>query len=811
MLVTLSLLSGACAEPTPLQPNSIELTSESTTPLTEVTFLVTPPPGTSSNTDIAMLFVDTIAGGEITNDQIPLTRRNDGRYASTITVPVGSLLTYRYIRTSQAGAMEVFTTSEAVAYRVNYVPGPSQIEETIAGWSDVPAEGGTGRILGRIVNQETKEGQRELLVSAGGRTVFSEADGYFRIDGLPEGVHQLTVFSPNGAYLPNSQGAIVASGMTTPAELAVQAADPIFVTFQLTVPEGLSPDAVVRLAGNISTIGNRFNDLAGGTRVSVEHMPTLVRVDPQHFLAVISLYAGTDLRYKYTLGDGFWNAERDAEGSLVTRQVILPDQDVILRDTLTAWGGPGLQPVRFMLQVPEHTPENEWISLQFKLDQWFDPLPMWPLTQNSWYFDLYGPLEKDLTLQYRYCRNAHCGAADDADTAGLDASGRAFAYAEQAEIITDEVLAWQWLEQAPSPASITAEPAAPRPEIITGVEIAPNYPSAWRRSLSQGVDHLQSLGVESIILPLRWEWGQQNPFPILGLNPGRNPLQSEVRQLTQIFREAEIDLMLRISPSSTDQTLSSWWASAVRDPAWWQLWFEEYRLFALSSAELAQELGIDVLILGGRETRPALPDGTQFSGEPSMVPLDAEVRWRALIDDLRAVYTGQIIYELELVSDIPEMPSFLDSVDGILFHWQIPASGGASEDASAIAKGYVPFLDLIDARTGLFNRPVWLSIEYASVQGGATSCPPAPDGSCRSIESFASGQDIDPDLPVSFEEQTKAINSVLLAAYDRAFIQGFFIRGYDPSAILWDKSSSIYGKPAEEVLRYWYPRLNGTE
>jgi hypothetical protein len=29
MLVTLSLLSGACAEPTPLQPNSIELTSHS--------------------------------------------------------------------------------------------------------------------------------------------------------------------------------------------------------------------------------------------------------------------------------------------------------------------------------------------------------------------------------------------------------------------------------------------------------------------------------------------------------------------------------------------------------------------------------------------------------------------------------------------------------------------------------------------------------------------------------------------------------------------------------------------------------------
>jgi hypothetical protein len=124
-----------------------------------------------------------------------------------------------------------------------------------------------------------------------------------------------------------------------------------------------------------------------------------------------------------------------------------------------------------------------------------------------------------------------------------------------------------------------------------------------------------------------------------------------------------------------------------------------------------------------------------------------------------------------------------------------------------MAQGFVPFLDLLDARTERFNRPLWLSIEYASVQGGATSCPPAPDGSCRPIVMFEAGQDIDVDLEVSFQEQTDAINAVFLASYDRPSIKGFFIRGFNPSAILWDKSSSIYGKPAEDVLRYWYPHL----
>jgi hypothetical protein len=57
-------------------------------------------------------------------------------------------------------------------------------------------------------------------------------------------------------------------------------------------------------------------------------------------------------------------------------------------------------------------------------------------------------------------------------------------------------------------------------------------------------------------------------------------------------------------------------------------------------------------------------------------------------------------------------------------------------------------------------------------------------------------------------EQAEAINTVILAAHDRPNIQGFFLRGFNPSAVLWDKSASIYGKPAEDVLRYWYPRLN---
>ncbi len=803
-----SLLAG-CAEPAPLLPSTVELTTDSSAPLTEISFLATPPIGTASNAKISLVTLDTIAGLDLQRFQHPMTRRNDGRYEVKLTVPVGSLVTYRYLRTSPSEAVEVTTSFEPVSYRVAHVPGPAQIEETIAGWADLPSENPGGRIIGRILDATTGRGVPELLVSAGGRTVFSEFDGVFRIDGLTEGIHQLTVFSPAGAFLPSTQGALVASGTTIPAQLEVRPAKQIFVTFQLTLPEGLSPDAVVRLAGNLSTLGNRFSDLAGGMRVSVQQMPMMVRIDPQHFLAVLSLYAGTDLRYKYTLGDGIWNAERDIEGVLLTRQVILPEQDVVLRDSLSAWGDPGTSPLRFLVNVPDETPEGEQVAIQFKPSVWYPPLPMWRMAGDTWYYDLYGPLGEDTEIQYRFCRNAQCGSADDADTAGLDASGRLLSYSGNAPIIEDQVHAWRWLEQTPASPPIVAKPVQARPDVITGLELAANYQPSWRPLLNERLHEMRALGSDTLVFPVTWVWFQQNPSPLLGLDPSQSPMRDELGEFTRHARDTGIDVIFKINPMANGQSASTWWDTADRDRDWWQLWFEQYRSFALTTAELGAALGTEALILGGEWTWPALPEGLLPAGEPSGVPGDALDRWRSLITEIRTIYPGRITFELPMSTELPSMPDFLDSVDAILFSWQVPISGGFESDAEQMAQGFIPFLDLLDSRTERFNRPLWISIEYASVQGGAASCPPAPDGSCRSIALFERGQDVDPDINPSFEEQTRAINAVFLAAYDRPSIQAFFIMGFDPSALMWDKSSSIYGKPAEDVLRYWYPRING--
>jgi hypothetical protein len=723
---------------------------------------------------------------------------------------VGTVLTYRYLRTSPNAAYEVTSFFEPVRYRTLQISGPSTIEETIAGWSDEFIQVPSGRILGMVKDLETGFGLQEMLVYAGGLSTITEVDGSFRLEGLPEGIHHLTVMSMDGAFLPASQGALVAGGSTTPAELTLRPAQPIFVTFQLTVPEPLDPQVVLRLAGNISPLGNRFGDLQGGVRVSIDQMPVMVQVDPLHYLAVLSLYSGTDLRYKYTLGDGLWNAERNERGALLTRQVILPEEDVVIRDEIFTWGAPSSGPVRFTVQVPGNTPADDQVSLQFNPSVWFEPLPMWPVDQSTWAFELYGPIQAGDELNYRYCRNQQCGSADDATTAGGLADGRSLRYSSETITIEDQVTAWKWLEEIPAPVPVTAVPMQPSTQ-ITGIVVAPNYHPSWRSRLQNLSPYIESIGANTIILPIKWQWELQNPWPILSMDPTLTPINSELRGVHQRALDAGLKTMLKVEVDSSTHDLDPWWDSAERTPEWWQLWFEEYQSFALAAADTAAQLGVESVILGGEWITPALPSGLLPGGEASNVPADAQSRWREIIALMRERYTGRIVFELDASDENPAIPDFMDSVDAIMLRWRVPLSSDVGGDVEQMSELILPTLDLWIARTERFNRPIWLNLDYASVQGGAAACPPAPDGSCRDTDEFIAGADADPDLAVEMLEQANAINAMFLAGHDRPGITGYLINGYNPSAVLWDKSTSIYGKPAEDVLRYWFPRLRGSE
>ncbi len=810
LLVTGCSVLPATSMPVEL-PSPVPISNATPSPSAEVTFSVVLPTVSDPNSRIDIVLLDPVTGLDYNTYSIPMESASDGRWQVKIASPIGSQLYYRYARRSPTKAIEVNVHFESIRTRVALVTGPLQINDVIAAWSDAPFEGTTGRIIGEVLDASTGKGIPEIAVSVGGLITYSDGEGNFRLDDLPTGLHNVALFSPNGAYRSIQQGALVATDATTPVAFSLKAATPVHLTFQVTVPPGHDPNAQVLLAGNISQLGNRFIDLLGNVRTSTLHMPSLVKIDPTHYLTVLTLYSGTDLRYKYTLGDGLWNAERDDEGHFVTRQVIIPEHDTTLRDTVMNWNTNEDSSLRFHVEVPENTPPGDGVSLQFKLGSWFEPLPMWQIAPHEWAFELHGPLKFAGAVEYRYCRNLQCSSADDEDTAGPMSTGRLLDFEQGNDEIHDQVIAWKWLEIDPARLSTMSQAILPRQVFEAGVDFLPGYTPTWKTSMPNSIQDLHSLGVNAITLTPRWVITQQNPFPLISFDPGRAAFKDELGEWVQNAKKLNMRVNLRPTISVESGIMETWWDDAVRDDIWWNLWFEEYRSFLLTFAQYAGEMGVEKLIISTYDIAPSLPSGQLNSGSSSGVPNDAGERWEALILEIRERFSGRLSVEVELQVDTLDLPPFVEHVDEISIYWRIPLSRGGSTEFNVLKTTVDQTFDWLLVQPDLRGKPVTLSVEYLSLDGSANSCPPAPDGSCRDPGIFASGREVDPDLGVDLIAQVEAINAVLLGAYTRAEINGFYVRGFNPTARLLDKSASIYGKPAQNLLQYFSPRITGNE
>ena len=78
-----------------------------------------------------------------------------------------------------------------------------------------------------------------------------------------------------------------------------------------------------------------------------------------------------------------------------------------------------------------------------------------------------------------------------------------------------------------------------------------------------------------------------------------------------------------------------------------------------------------------------------------------------------------------------------------------------------------------------------------------------------SNEPFSQPTPDNPAFSVDMKSQADIYQALLSAVNSRLWITGFISRGYYPPTILQDKSASIHGKPAADILWYWYPRLLG--
>lgn len=190
----------------------------------------------------------------------------------------------------------------------------------------------------------------------------------------------------------------------------------------------------------------------------------------------------------------------------------------------------------------------------------------------------------------------------------------------------------------------------------------------------------------------------------------------------------------------------------------WRNWFPAYTAFQLHFAKLAQQAGIDCLILGCEMTHTER----------------READWRNLIAAVRAVYTGTLTYNCDKYSE--DHVPFWDALDAIC------------------SSGYYPIDDLprqmdrIEQVVRRYGKPFFFAEAGCMRIAGSARCP--NDWTLQGA----------PDE----EEQDRWYQALFAAAADRPWFGGIGLWDW-PLDAAHDSAYSFCQAPALGTIRQWTP------
>ncbi|MBL8064154.1 MAG: hypothetical protein JNK32_14085 [Anaerolineales bacterium] len=814
---TISLLENPFSKPATATPGAV-VASATPYPVAQTTFVVTIPEALLPGESLILAVIDEVTGANTNVIQYPMSPRDSLTYTGTLALPYNAVVKYRYIRRSTGQVVEDTTLGTAIRYRMHYAVGPGEVRDIIGDWGDKSLVRPAGTILGQVFNADNGAPIPNILVTAGGVQHITDSFGRFELGGLAIGTQQLVAYSLDGYYLPFQQGAVVAQDSTTIVDLRIKPTRLVNVTFIVSVPQNTMPGVPVRIAGNLLQFGNTFADLQGGMNTVPDRMPLLNLQPDGRYAITLGLPVGTYIQYKYTLGDGFWNAEHKESGEWVLREFIVPGQDFTVQDAVATWQATKESaPILYEVTVPSVTPPSDIIYIQFNTFTWTEPIPMWPLGNNRWVYKLYSPLNFFGTLSYRYCRNAQCGSADDNQTVGTTPTGRQSTTSLLEQDIQDSVGSWKWFEN-PETLALVGSTITPRAAgFVAGVEYQSTYSPNYSYYAPQAYANTKALGSNLIVLTPSWSFASISPLRF-GSIPGSDPLWIDSAIMISQARNLGMNVALfptphfSPAPDSATSASAAFWKNAPRDAQWWQTFFTRYRAFLVNYADLAAQSGAQSIILGGDWITPALPGGTLPDGSASNVPADAEAQWRSIIQDVRSRFRGQVLWAMPYSKTSFQSPvNFLRDVDAIYLLWSIPIATSQTATKTDYANEAGRLLDNeVAPMASLLGKPIILGVAYPSAAGAASGCISNGAGGCVDLPALSRPNADISSVSLNLQTQADIYEAMLIAVNARPWISGFISRGYFMPVALQDKSTSIHSKPAADVLWYWFPRLLGT-
>jgi hypothetical protein len=178
------------------------------------------------------------------------------------------------------------------------------------------------------------------------------------------------------------------------------------------------------------------------------------------------------------------------------------------------------------------------------------------------------------------------------------------------------------------------------------------------------------------------------------------------------------------------------------------------------------------------------------------------------VTQTRSTYSGQFILSLKSVNEVPSS-EILSLFDGFLIktNWNLNA---VPDDNAGLTNSFKNYLDQsVNKFFESTSKPIYLELEFPSALSAETGCVKFEDD-CIDFDLLnLSGTELRSTIPIDLTIQTELYQAILTAINDFPWISGVISNGFNGLVAVQDATSSIRGKPAADVLWYWYPRLLG--
>ncbi|MBI9034176.1 MAG: hypothetical protein JEZ03_06875 [Bacteroidales bacterium] len=739
-----------------------------------VEFLVQVPVNTPDE-PVFLDILDEVTGLSLNPTRYPMEKLGQFRYYARLPISIGTVIKYRYAFGNNSISIEHDNQGKQVRYRLLHVQNPIQMSDIVSCWSNILSDGPTGRVHGTITDIRGLP-VPNIMVTAGGKQVLSASDGTFYIEQLPIGTHNVVAYSLNGSYEIFQQGAIIAEQATTPVLISLSPTRLVNVTFIVKTPNDLMQGYPVRLIGNLYSLGNTFADLNGGVSVVSNRAPLMSGLPDGRYFVTIPLPVGFDLNYKYTLGDGFWNSEQSSNALFVQRSLTVPDAELTIEDNVEAWQNIGIGSITFKVKVPETTPVQDQVSIQFNPYTWTEPVPMWPLGNNVWEFVLNSPQHLLGDISYRFCRNNIC----QSEISGIISSS------SEPTIQTTEIIEWEKFSSNITHPSIVASNISQRnSDFIAGIQYVPEYYPSWQSYYHNAFLAANNLNANWVILPINWNISSSNPM-MIEQKTGEAALWDDIIQLSEWNNLNGNNLTLYPGLFDNSELV---WQTIGNDHGKWDLWFDQYRRFVLHHADLSQQIQSKALIIGDVNIQSASKNEYLSN------------KWLELISDIRSRFSGELIWSQNISNTEDALiPDFVEQMDGIYFVFSAPFSDSNELSQEKVKEVFSNWLKNRVEPLGYSNeKKIIIGIEYPSNDKAAAGCF-AESSNCNNIT----------DSPVIDLKLQETIYQGCLSTIEQFdWIDGFVSVGFNPLADIHDASSSIRGKTAADYVWYWYKGFLG--